>query len=183
MLENETRRLIGWLPGEPGGRAVGGGARGEPEGTPEREGNSSSNHLLSSGGQAAKPMSRSLSTSDRLSISLAYFDQAPCAYKPSARSPPRFSPCRLAAAGSRSAALLGVLRQVKRPGLCAAAESVPRRIRFHAANTTKTIATQPRTATRAAAWRSRSRRREQWSRSRRRCSSDGRRRRGYGGRQ
>ena len=45
---------MGWLPGEPGGRAVGGGARGEPEGTPEREGDSSSNHLLSSGGQAAK---------------------------------------------------------------------------------------------------------------------------------
>ena len=121
-MENETRRLIGWLPGEPGGRAVGEGARGEPEGTPERERDSSSNHLLSSGGQAAKPMSRSLSTSDRLSISLAYFDQAPCAYKPSARSPPRFSPCRLAAAGSRSAALLGVLRQVTRPELCAAAE-------------------------------------------------------------
>ena len=54
LLENETRRLIGWLPGEPGGRAVGEGARGEPEGTPEREGNSSSNHLLSSGGQIAK---------------------------------------------------------------------------------------------------------------------------------
>ena len=54
VLENETRRLTGWLPGEPGGRAVGEGARGEPEGTPEREGNSSSNHLLSSGGQAAK---------------------------------------------------------------------------------------------------------------------------------
>ena len=99
-------------------------------------------------------MSRSFEILRQLSISLAHFDQAPCAYKPSARSPPRFSPCRLAAAGSRSAALLGVLRQVMGPGLCAAAESVPRRIRFHAANTTKTIATQPRTATRAAAWRS-----------------------------
>ena len=56
-------------------------------------------------------MSRSFEILRQLSISLAHFDQAPCAYKPSARSPPRFSPCRLAAAGSRSAALLGVLRQ------------------------------------------------------------------------
>ena len=33
LLENETRRLIGWLPGKPGGRVAGpGGAQGAPRG-------------------------------------------------------------------------------------------------------------------------------------------------------
>ena len=35
MLENETRRLIGWLPGEPGGHVAGPGA--PPVGPWERE--------------------------------------------------------------------------------------------------------------------------------------------------
>ena len=35
-MENETRRLIGWLPGEPGGRVVGRGERGA-ERAPHRE--------------------------------------------------------------------------------------------------------------------------------------------------
>ena len=37
MLENETRRLMGWLPGEPGGRAVGGGGREGSQRAPQRE--------------------------------------------------------------------------------------------------------------------------------------------------
>ena len=36
-MENETRRLIGWLPGEPGGRAVGRDEKGGARRAPQRE--------------------------------------------------------------------------------------------------------------------------------------------------
>ena len=37
VLENETRRLIGWLPGEQGGRAVGRDKKGGAQRAPQRE--------------------------------------------------------------------------------------------------------------------------------------------------
>ena len=50
--------------------------RGEPEGTPQREGGSSSDHLLSSGGQIAKQQFLGcLSIGDCFLYFLAHFDQ------------------------------------------------------------------------------------------------------------